>query len=61
MKKRISIVEIKKFLKKNRLVINKKKKEIQTISILEIKDFIKKSGFVINKKKIKNKKVALGV
>mgnify|MGYP006082229633 CR=1 FL=1 len=60
MKKRISIVEIKKFLKKNRLVINKKKKEIQTISILEIKDFIKKSGFVINKKKNKKQESSFG-
>ena len=60
MKKKISILEIKNFLKKNKLVINKKKKEIQTISILEIKNFIKKSGFVVNKKKNKKQEGSFG-
>jgi len=60
MKNKISILEIKNFLKKNKLVISKKKKEIQTISILEIKNFIKKSGFVINKKKNKKQESSFG-
>ena len=60
MKKKISILEIKNFLKKNKLVINKKKKEIQTISFLEIKNFIKKSGFVVNKKKNKKQEGSFG-
>jgi Bax protein len=60
MKNKISILEIKNFLKKNKLVISKKKKEIQTISILEIKNFIKKSGFVINKKKNKKQERSFG-
>ena len=60
MKNKISILEIKNFLKKNKLVISKKKKKIQTISILEIKNFIKKSGFVINKKKNKKQESSFG-
>ena len=48
MKKKISILEIKNFLKKKRFKINKKKFEI---SILEIKNFIHKKGFVISRKK----------
>ena len=60
MQKKISILEFKNFLKKNKLIINKKKKEIQTISIFEIKNFIKKSGFVINKKKNKKQESSFG-
>ena len=48
MKKKISILEIKNFLKKKRFKINKKKFEI---SILEIKNFLHKKGFVISRKK----------
>ena len=55
MKNRISIIEIKNFLKKNGLVINQKKIEIQKISILEIRNFLKKKGLVINKKKVTQK------
>ena len=39
MKNKISILEIKKFIKKNKFGINKKEIEI---SILEIKNFLKK-------------------
>ena len=48
MKKKISILEIKNFLKKKRFKIKKKKFEI---SILEIKNFLHKKGFVISRKK----------
>ena len=48
MKNKISILEIKKFIKKNKFRINSKEIEI---SILEIKNFLKKKGFVISKKK----------
>tara|TARA_B100000787_G_scaffold118949_1_gene89021 strand:+ start:129 stop:1313 length:1185 start_codon:yes stop_codon:yes gene_type:complete len=53
MKKTISIVEIKNFLKKKGFKINKKKIDI---SILEIKNFLQKKGFVISKKKEREKK-----
>ena len=52
MKNKISIIEFKKFLKKNDFGINKKEIEI---SIIEFKNFLQKKGFVINKKK-ENKK-----
>jgi Bax protein len=52
IKNKISILEIKNFFKKNGLVINKKKKAIQSTLILEIKNFIKEKGYIINKKKI---------
>ena len=52
MKNKISILEFKKFLKKNGLRINKKEIEI---SILEFKNFLKKKGLVQNKK-LENKK-----
>jgi len=48
MKNKISILEIKKFIKKNKFRINSKEIEI---SILEIKNFLKKKGFIISKKK----------
>ena len=48
MKKKISMLEIKDFLKKKRFKINKKQIEI---SILEIKNFLHKKGLVISKKK----------
>ena len=53
MKKTISIVEIKNFLKKKGFKINKKRIDI---SILEIKNFLQKKGFVISKKKEREKK-----
>ena len=54
-KKNIAILEIKNFLIKKGLVLNKKKNEIRKISILEIKNFLEKKGFAINKK-VKTKK-----
>ena len=53
MKNKISILKIKSFLKKNRIVINNKKKQIQTISFLEIKNFLKINGLLIDNKKNK--------
>tara|TARA_B100000780_G_scaffold110019_1_gene76965 strand:- start:663 stop:1853 length:1191 start_codon:yes stop_codon:yes gene_type:complete len=55
MKKKIAILEIKNFLIKKGLVLNKKKNEIGKISILEIKNFLAKKGFEVNKK-VKTKK-----
>ena len=57
MKTQISILEIKNFLQKKGLIINRKKTQI---SILEIKNFLQKKGFVIKRKKIKKQESSFG-